>query len=376
MKVGIVALNYFPGTAGGIESYFHDLLQELQRLDQSTSYVIFASPKSIDAISLQSPNFIKIPVEEDLIIKTLRKFRLTRLVQYSGLAKQIEGHNCDVLHFPLQVMIPSRIKGKVVLSCMDLQQEYLPEMFSVHDLEARRNSYRPSVERADHVIAISDFTKHSIAEKYNINPDKITTVHLAHEAQIYNATPVKTSVSLPRPYFYYPAATWPHKNHLRLLEAFAKFEQLHPDFSMVFSGIKMQATNEIERKIKELNLDGKVLITGYLPRVELPALYQKACALVFPSLFEGFGIPLVEAMACGCPILCSKVTSLPEIAKNTAVYFDPYDIDDMASKMEELVLNQGLREKLISYGYERAKFFSNKKMAQATLRIYEQVASE
>ncbi len=373
MKIGIVALTYHPGTAGGIETYFQNLIAELQRADQVNQYIIFLPKSSMKVLPIWAKNFSEVAVHQGLVKKVIKRLQVHLFRTDASQAAKIESYKCDILHFPLQILEPPRIQGKVVLSSMDIQQEYLPQMFNRADLEARRLSYRPSAERADHIITISHFSKESLIEKYHIDPAKITVAHLGYDSRLYTSSPVETELQLPKPYFYYPAATWPHKNHLALLKAFQLFLRDHPEFSLVFSGIKKQKNDQIEQHIVSLHLEKKVVMTGYLPQQQLPALYQQAYAMVYPSLFEGFGIPLLEAMACGCPVIASLATSVPEVAQEAALYFNPADVNDIAAKMGQLVSNPSLRKSLVEKGNEQIKQFSNRKVAEETLMVYNKV---
>jgi glycosyltransferase involved in cell wall biosynthesis len=258
---------------------------------------------------------------------------------------------------------------------MDIQEEYWPSFFSKQDLESRRISHKGSIMMAEHTITISEYTKRTIVDKYKINPKKISAIHLGYDEALFKKNPAKLTYSLPQKYFFYPAASWPHKNHLRLLEAFAKVVESYPDFHLVLSGIKMQQDSAIQDKIKALKLDDRVHSLGFVPKEQFPMIYKNAYSLVFPSLFEGFGIPLLEAMASSCPIIASSATSIPEVAADAALYFDPLKPQDMAEKMVDLIAHRQLRDQLIKKGLVRIKQFSEKKMALETLEVYRKVAT-
>jgi glycosyltransferase involved in cell wall biosynthesis len=173
---------------------------------------------------------------------------------------------------------------------------------------------------------------------------------------------------------YYPAATWPHKNHKRLLAAVRIMkDRFGFDGQLVLSGITMQANDKVLEEIGRLGLRNDIAVLGYLPYDDLPCLYNLARVMVFPSLFEGFGIPLVEAMACGCPVACSNVTSIPEVAGDSAVMFDPCSVEDMAYKIWSLWSDDAMRQKSTAKGLERVKLFSWERMARQTLTVYENV---
>jgi glycosyltransferase involved in cell wall biosynthesis len=185
---------------------------------------------------------------------------------------------------------------------------------------------------------------------------------------------IKSNYGLHSPFLYYPAATWPHKNHIRLLKALKILkDEYRFDGKLVLSGIAMQMHPMILEEIKLLDLSGTVKVLGYLPEEELPYLYNLARLMVFPSLFEGFGIPLVEAMACGCPIVCSNVTSIPEVVGEAAVMFSPDSVEDMAEKIWALWNNDKQLQIMKQSGLRRVQFFSCEEMTRKTLDVYAKI---
>lgn len=370
MKIGIVALTWQPGKSGGIEIYFRNLLEALQKIDRTNTYRVYV-PKGIElSLELASTNFQLISVN------TAPKRFLDRFYHKLGIAdapsrrlrKFLENERLDVIHFPLQIMFPMGMRGKTIVSCMDIQQEYFPEFFTREDLNARHLTYRPSLENATFVISISDFTKRTLEEKYDINPRKVRTVYLAHNTSLFK--PSKSSDNTKHSYFYYPAATWPHKNHTALLQAFAIFASKYPNVRLYLSGIAKSKSQDIDSLAQELGIQDKIKKLGYLETEKMPLIYRDAEAMIFPSLFEGFGIPLLEAMACGCPVIASNTTSIPEVAGDAALYFNPRDPKDIASKMDSIFADKELRISLKAKGFKRVKVFSPEIMARQTLQVY------
>ncbi len=376
MTIGLVALTYEPGTAGGIETYFLDLVRTLQEIDKTNKYIIFTRPHVKNKIKITNRKWQVVGIADSWYMKVARKLRISRLWPGLSEAGLVNQHNCAIIHFPFQVIYPHNLRGPKVLSFMDMQQEFYPEFFTKEDLTARRQAYRSSCEEADHIIAISDHTKSTLVDCYNQSPAKVSVVHLAYNAHLYGKKSIAAGPKLKLPYFYYPAASWPHKNHGRLLEAFALVLKKRPEFSLVLSGIKKRDDGIISREAQKLGIEHKVTQLGYLPYEQLPDVYRHATALVFPSLFEGFGIPLLEAMASSCPVAASNSTSIPEIAGDAAAYFDPMDVSDIADKMVRLATNPGLRNRLIRAGLKHMELFSDEKMATQTLNIYVQVGAQ
>jgi glycosyltransferase involved in cell wall biosynthesis len=216
-----------------------------------------------------------------------------------------------------------------------------------------------------------------LVDKYQVSPDKIDVVYngYGHEYQVMDSDRelelVKMKYALDRPFMYYPAATWPHKNHKKLLEAMRLLsDKYNFDGNLVLTGVAKQSNNEILGDIDRLRLTDRVKILGYLPYGDIPSLYNLARLLVYPSLFEGFGLPLVEAMACGCPIVCSNVTAMPEVVKNAALFFTPTSEEDIADKIWSVWNDDSLRGQLVLKGRERVKQFQWERSARETIEVY------
>jgi len=259
-----------------------------------------------------------------------------------------------------------------------MQHEFYPQFFSEQEMQFRNTNFRPSVEAATRVIAISEFTKKCLVERYGTDPDKVDVVYLGYGPQYRviddsdKLESIRCKYDLQRPFLYYPAATWPHKNHIALLEALKLLVDRHGfDGGLVLTGIPMQSHNGILQHVERLGLNRLVKVLGYLDYDELPFIYNLARLMVFPSLFEGFGIPLVEAMACGCPVTCSSSTSLPEVAGETGVMFDASSPEDIAGKINQLWNDDARLEEMSKTGIERARMFQWEATARATRAVYE-----
>jgi glycosyltransferase involved in cell wall biosynthesis len=263
-----------------------------------------------------------------------------------------------------------------------MQHEIFPEYFSPRDLNARKRLYRQSAEEATRIVAISGHVKNCLVERYRIDPEKIDVVHIGCDPQfrVMNDAALLASArsryGLHKPFIFYPAATWPHKNHKKLLAALKLMkEQYGFDGRLVLSGIAMQSNDEVLQEIGRLGLQDNVVVLGYLPHEDLPYLYNLARMMVFPSLFEGFGIPLVEAMACGCPVACSEIASIPEVVGDAALTFDPCSIEEIAETTWKIWSDDTLRQETIVKGLDRVKQFSWDRMARQTITVYEKALS-
>jgi glycosyltransferase involved in cell wall biosynthesis len=348
----------------------------LQNIDNCNEYIIVLPEGRKAEISITNSQFsiLELKISRDIISKIIQTNTLTPKIGYrSRLARQIDDLCCDLLHFPIQIMFPYDVRTPGIVSCMDIQHEYLPSFFTAKQLLARRMIYKPSLLRAKHTIAISDFVKGSLHEKYHIDNAKMTTVHLCVNENLFNSEKLEKSPlkKMPDKYLYYPAATWPHKNHERLLRAFSLVAKNFSDISLVLSGIAVQKETFFEKLMNELNLNKKVHVLGYLEYKEIPSIYQNAYALIFPSLYEGFGVPVIEAMYAGCPVICSRTSALPEIAGKAAIYFNPLDVDDIARAVIYILNNPDKRANLIIEGKKNAARFSGSKLANETVAVYE-----
>ena len=267
-----------------------------------------------------------------------------------------------------------------VLVVPDIQHEYLPEFFSPEALEERQRLYTESAHRADHICAISDFTRHTLIDKLGVPPEKVTTVWLAADPG-FSPVPreddarVLGSYGLEAGgYLYFPAHTWHHKNHRAAIEALRVLRDRHgTSRTLVCTGGAREAQPAIEAQIAKAGLGGQVRFLGYCPQREIPSLYRGAACLVFPSLFEGFGMPVLEAMASGCPVVCSDTTSLPEIAGGAALLLSPRDPEALAAAVHQLLTDADLRRDLVTRGIGRAAAFSWRRHTLETIAVLRRV---
>lgn len=384
MLVGINGLEFYPGRIGGAETYFTNLLQGLQGLDSENQYMVFCHSANERHISITKSNFSKVilgPRQRRLLTPYRAVGKLLRQLFNTDLRKRaLESLDVDLIHFPFTIVSPLTITKRAVLTVLDIQQEYHPEFFSQEELQFRTRYYPASAERADAIIAISDYVKRTLVERYGIRQDKIKTVHLAGEAAFRSnlrgedLAAFRERHGLKSPYLFYPAATWPHKNHITLLKALSLLKKRGFAGTLVLTGMAKQSHDRVTQTMNELGLAEAVRILGYLPYSELPLLFKAARMLVFPSLYEGFGLPVVEAMASGCPVVCSNVTSLPEIVGDAAVTFDPSDPEEIAEAVWKVWHDEALQVQMREKGLERARLFSWEKTAKETIEVYREVA--
>lgn len=384
MKIGLNLVAFIPGTMGGCETYIRSLLHSLQQVDSDNSYLVLCDQHYEKEIELSSRLFrIETCNYTRPSLKWFMRGVLRNTLKIDILRPAFNRVNADIIHHPFSFLNPLRTTIPSVLTFNDMQHEFYPELFSKYELQTRKEFYRPSAEQATRIIAISEHAKSCLVERYEINPAKIDVIYNGCSPTYRvlddpaGLEAVRLKYSLNRPFMYYPAATWPHKNHRTLLTALKLLKDRYRfDGQLVLTGVAMKRHGEILQEIRRLRLDDTVKILGYLPYEELPYLYNLARLMVFPSLFEGFGIPLVEAMACGCPVACSNAASIPEVVGDAGVIFDPVSVEDMAEKIWSLWNDETLRQAMKIKGSARAKLFSWDTTARETVKVYEKVAGK
>lgn len=260
-----------------------------------------------------------------------------------------------------------------IVTIHDLAYLYFPQDFKKKDLWQLINWTKFSIKKATKIIAVSKTTKKDIMKNYGINEDKINVIYNGFE----KTAVVKTSAveeqsgktTEVKKYILFVGTIQPRKNLEVLIDAFEKFSQVNKDFKLVIVGKKGWLYESIFEKVKALGLEDKVIFTGHIVDEELIGYYKNAFCLALPSLYEGFGIPVLEAMSYGCPTIISMTSSLPEIGGDASLYFDPKSSDDLLEKLNFLNNNKNLRKELISKGKKQIKDFSWEKCGKETLDV-------
>ena len=265
------------------------------------------------------------------------------VVRGERLRRRLAG--VDVVHFPLTVMIPRVSTPPPIVTVLDLQHEFLPQFFSRAELAYRRAVYGWSIRQSRLVITISEHAARAVVERYSVPESRDSPIHLGLDHDSLSSrrrrrASASSSIRL---------APWPHKNHERLFVAFAEIRRRHPDLELLLTAY-------------EGPTPAGVRSSGHVSRDELVRLYRTAAGLVFPSLFEGFGQPPLEAMACGCPVASSNAAALPEVCGDGARLFDPTSVDAMVEAVEEILARP---DEWRARGLARAAGFSWENTARA-----------
>jgi glycosyltransferase involved in cell wall biosynthesis len=304
LKVAVAMLSLVPGGMGGSETYARELIRNLADSPRVTIQTW---------VSRAGAGFSVGPVEHVVDIRggPSTRSRLLTILQARRHRAQIHRDmaDMDVVHFPFTAPVPwPDGDAAVTVSVLDVQHLDLPHMFSPPERIYRRRYYDHAARTADAVVTISGFAKQRIVERLGIDPDRITVAHLGVAGAGF-----EPNLGDRERFLLYPARGWPHKNHARLIEAVGLLRADHPDLRLVLTGGELSALAP---------LPDWVDVRGVVSRAELSELYRRAACLVFPSMYEGFGLPPLEAMASGCPVAASDAGSLPEICGDAAVLFD------------------------------------------------------
>jgi glycosyltransferase involved in cell wall biosynthesis len=396
MRIGVNLIPLRSGQMGGHEFYVRRLLKHLLQGDRRNQYFLFTAWWNDDSIDLphgRTQKIMAVPKQGlgEIILTgwnrwlarypnlgalpLLRRWASNPSVDLHAWVRRL---GLDVWFCPITDLDPRHLPIPTVITIADIQQEYYPEFFTREELQARALMYGPSCQEATAVITVSEFSKRCMIEKYGLLPEKVHCVYEAGVERIDDPAgsptveDVRRKYHLPGRYAFYPANMWPHKNHRLLLLALHRLRHLYGmTLSLVLTGDDLGEWGELEAVARHFHLYEHIHYLGYVPADDLPGLYQGAAMLLFPSLFEGFGIPLVEAMALGCPIAAANTASIPEVVGDAALLFDPRHPDSIATACSQLLADEALRQTLIARARERAPRFSWKRVADETLQVLE-----
>ncbi len=342
--------------------YIERMLHYLQQIDTGNDYLILLKPKDIDGWVPTNPRFTKIPCP-------YKEFTFDEQI---GFKKQLESLKPDLVHFPI-VQQPVWYTGRVITTMQDLTTIRFknpaknPFIFWVKQQVYKCVNKRVA-RKSVALITPTEFVKQDVANYCTISPNKITVTLESADPLPSDSQPIDYLSN--KEFIMYVGRPTPHKNLRRLIDAFAKLQVKHPGLILALAGKKDANYTLHEDYVRSKGIKN-VYFTDFIPDNQLRWMYEHTAAYCFPSLSEGFGLPGLEAMLHGAPVVSSNATCLPEVNGDAAHYFDPYNVDDMARAIDEVMTDQKLRAKLITAGYENVKRFSWEKMARQTLDVYE-----
>jgi len=349
MHVGISLLTLVPGISGGSETYARELVRALGRVGSET-YRVFLPTIATDVEGLPTR------VVDEYRASRSTAGRLAAMAQVSVFGRRIRSRfaGLDALHFPLSVMIPRGTAPPAATTVLDVQHELLPQFFSRAELAYRRAVYGWSVRRSRLVVTISEHAAQAIVERLEVPAERVRSIHLGLDHEVF-----RPGDETRGEFLLYPAHGWPHKYHARLFDVFGELRRTHPGLELVLTSYE----GPVPEGVRSF---------GRVSREELVHLYRTAAALVFPSLYEGFGQPPLEAMACGCPVACSNAASLPEVVGDAARLFDATSIEEMVAAVENVLSDPATWRQR---GLERARAFTWEATARAHDAVYRELAA-
>ncbi|MDH7486509.1 MAG: glycosyltransferase family 1 protein [Anaerolineae bacterium] len=375
MRVGVDG-RYIQDHFPGIGRYTYSLINALASLATDDTLVVLYNPalpnSRYDLTALtRYPNV-------ELVRLDVPTFSLAEQLRLPSVISRL---SCDVFHSPYYVK-PYRLPVLSILTLYDVIPTRYPAYYPRRTRLLIRWLHRLALRTAAHCIAISETTRADFVRYYGLAPQRITAIPLAADEHFRPAEPaaiaaVRGRYSLPPHYVLYLGSNKPHKNLPRLIDAFSRITHHASQithhasrFTLVIAGAWDPRYPEPRQRAEVSGLESVVRFLGPVPEGDLPALYSGAIAFVFPSLYEGFGLPVLEAMSCGVPVACSNTSSLPEIVGQAALTFDPADVEDMAAALSRLLSDAGLRAELRQRGLEWAQRFSWAETARRTLEVY------
>jgi len=355
----------------GIGTYIRNILIELSRLDRTTEYVVLCRPDDIDSGDVLGQNFRMVPETAPLY----------SIAEQIKIPLSLAREKVRLVHEPHYVLPPAIQCRSVVTihDCIHLMfPQYLPGKLAY--VYAKGSMWAAS-KKADRILTVSEASKRDILRFFDVPPEKVEVIYNAIDER-FLAPPnaermdlVRQRYQLDDPFVLYVGNIKPHKNIERLIDAFARARSQSPDgLKLIIIGDEISKYPGLRQSVHKHKLDKHVRFLGFQPMETLAAFYRLARAFVFPSLYEGFGLPPLEAMACGSPVVTSNVSSLPEVAGGAALLVDPYDEDAIAHGIVRAVTDETLRADLIARGHERARSFSWAQSVKKIHDIYMQVA--
>jgi glycosyltransferase involved in cell wall biosynthesis len=301
------------------------------------------------------------------------------LGQFLGLGFERLVPEAELYHATEHLLLPLR-QVPTVLTVHDLIYHLFPEYHKPLNYWFLNRAMPLFVQRARAVIAVSESTRRDLIRCYGVQPDKVTVVHEAAAPHFRPASPeaiatVRARYGLPEDFILAVGTIEPRKNLSRLLDALQRLRQQGDDTRLVVVGSKGWLYEGFFRHLEELQWGDAVLLPGYVPDADLPAVYSAAKVFVLPSLYEGFGLSVLEAMACGTAVVCSRTSSLPEVGGDAARYFDPTDVEEMAEAMGAVWHDEALRMEMGRRGLAQAARFSWARAAEETMAVYQRAIS-
>lgn len=365
MKVGIITGDHTESETG-IGNYILNLISELKKTNQEISVI-------------RHPRGYNYEVNNQIVPYTPYA---AGLMVWSFLVLLQKGmlQNLDIVHSPTMALFPVKPHEHYVCTVHDIVFKKFPQFIPKGTIRHTTLLFKRNLELSDQIIAVSESTKMDLIAEYRVQKEKISVIPEAadpmfHPLSDQDIERIKRKYSLPHYFILYLGTIEPRKNISQIFEAFSSIHAKNPEMRLVIAGKKGWYYEEIFHRLYQLHISEKVIFLGYVPLSDLPALYNAATIFVYPSQYEGFGLPPLEAMQCGTPVIISNRSSLPEVVGEGGIMINPDSPDQIGSAIMKLINNPEFFQQQVNYGIEQAKRFSWRKTADMTSHVYEEVIS-
>ncbi len=400
LKIGIGVGDTALGSAGGLDVYTRTLVEALDEHEHTNQYFVLLREKGKRAESRAreawldrkwSRNVRFIIVRDHALPPTRREIWQRRILRRLRMeppqipdtveeyrAYQIDRLRLNLVHFPRTAISPLCLGTPALLTFFDLQHEYFPEFFTPAERLGRTTHFRAAIAKARHIIAPSEYTKHTLNETYGVLNSKMSVVPVGISRSFQRVPPheierVRAKYNLPQEFIFYPANPWRHKNHQRLFQSLRLYRERYGQApKLVLSGRLRGEQLDALSLAEQEGVADLVIDLGFFPRADSAAIFSAATMLVFPSLFEGFGIPLIEAMACECPIAAADATAIPECVQDSALLFNPLDVNEMTDAIYRVMNDATWRATLVARGRVRVQRYHWERVIPELLLVYRQ----
>ncbi len=364
----------------GVGTYIRNIVRTLGRLDHENSYFLLGPPGKLEEIAPLPPNFQNIPLAApERSVQGYREFR-----------SAVKGLSCDLVHVPNLFSVPRALPCPYVMTVHDmLEHMSRPRGHGGFWRSLHFQSTKRVLAGAARIFAVSNFTRNEIEKLFEIPPNHIEVVYNAIDERFLrgHATPADREMIAQRyqvtyPFLLYAGRISPHKNVVRMIEAFSALKAAlekdgaYPDLKLIIIGDDLSGNPDLRRTVIRSGVQNDVRFLGFIPIEVLRIFYDEAKVFVFPSLYEGFGLPPLEAMAHGTPVVTSNVSSLPEVVGNAAVLVNPENVFEIMRALRRVLLDKPLRERMRERGYQQVTRFSWEISVRRVLDVYRQVTRD
>ena len=366
MRIGI-DIHSIGSQKGGNETYYRELIKELVKIRSEHTFLLYHSSAEVAKYVNASDQFG---------LKRIFPSHRTLRIPFS-MPRRAYLDNLDLFH--AQFIVPPFLKCKTVTTIPDIAFEHYPQFFSGYQRAWSKALIRSSAKRADHIITVSEYSKKDLIETYGISEEKITVTYEGAGKEFVPLDREEAKNEIARKYgidgdfILYLGRLQARKNLMRLVNAYARVREAGITHRLVLAGQKDSFFQPVLSRVRELELENDISFPGYVAAEDVATFYNAAEVFVYPSLYEGFGLPLMEAMACGVPVITSRGSALDEVAADAAVLVDPLDELSIAEALEKVLNDADLRQRLRQAGLKRSRLFSFENAARQTFDVYERV---